>query len=96
MMFLNFLHIFAIFLEFPITGRVQMDRTITFLFLYHSQHVPHRFGLKYSHNVVFKFLHFFAIFWEFLIPNRVGMDRTDILFFFGVTLSLSRPVMKPE
>ena len=52
MMFFSFLNFFAIFLEYPIPGRVGLDQNENFFFS-HSQPLPSRFGLKRSHNDVF-------------------------------------------
>ena len=76
MMFINFLHFFAIVLEFPIPGRVGVDRNDNFFFS-HSQPVPSRFVLKRGHNDFF----FLAIFLEFPIPGLARMDQNDNIFF---------------
>ena len=68
LMFFIFLNFFAIFLEFPIPGRVEMDRTNNFFFS-HPRPLSSRFGMKRSHNNVF--LIFLLFFLEFPISGRV-------------------------
>ena len=53
MVFPNFLNFFAIFLEFPTTGRVGMLRNDFFLILSLSGPFPSYFGLKRGHDGVF-------------------------------------------
>ena len=88
-MFLNFLHFFAIFLEFPIPSRVGMDRNDNFFFfcitLSLSRPVLAR---KEALMMFFNFLNFFARFLEFCIPGLVGMDQKDNFIF-----SHSQPVL---
>ena len=62
MMFFHFLNFFAIFMEFPIPGRVLMDRNDNFCFpliLSRSRPVS---DLKEAILMFFNFLNFFAIF----------------------------------
>ena len=75
MMFFNFLNFFAIFLEFPIPGRVGMDQNKNFFFS-HSQPLPSCFGLKRSHIDVFQFFEFFCYF--FGIPySESGLNGSE-------------------
>ena len=87
MMIFNFLNFFPLFFEFPIPGRVGIDRNNNFFFS-HSQPVPSRFGLKRSHNDVFiNFLFFLLFFWNSIF--RVGLEWIGTITFF---LYHSQPV----
>ena len=83
MVFSNFLNFFAIFLEFPILGRVEAhwnDFYLFSLFLNLSQLI---LAWKEAMMVFSNFLNFFAIFLEFSITSRVGTHWNDFLYFLS-------------
>ena len=65
MMFFHFLNFFAIFLEFPIPGRVLMDRNDNFCFPHILSRSRPVSALKEAILMFFSFLKFFAIFLDF-------------------------------
>ena len=73
MMIFKFLNFFAIFLEFPIPGRVGMDQNEKFFSHILSLSRP-VLVWKEAILMFFSFLNFFAIFLEFPSPGQVGMD----------------------
>ena len=99
MVFLNFLNIFAIFLEFSIVRRVGTKRNETIIFVFSLfQPFLTYFGLKRNHKRFFNFLKFFPIFLEYSITRWVRTKWNDIFYFlyfttFSILFSLE---MKPQ
>ena len=50
------------------------------------------FGLKWSHNDIFKFSNYFAIFLEFSISCRVG-TKTEWYVLYSLFLGLYQPIL---
>ena len=91
MMFFNFFNFFAIFLQFPIPGRVGMDQNENFFFLTFLAS-PAPFWLEKKPCWCFLiFLIFLLFFWNSLF--RVGLEWIRTRIFFSHVLSLSRPVL---
>ena len=80
MVFLNFLNIFAFFLEFSIVRRVERNETIIFIFSFFQ---PFQTILAWKEAItgLFNFLKIFTIFLEFSITRWVGTKRNDIFYF---------------
>jgi len=84
MVFINFLNLFAIFLEFSITRRVGMKRNDNFYFLSFSA-FPNLFRLAimpYEYLLLLRILLLF--FWNFqLWVGWVGMDRNNMFHYLS-------------
>ena len=87
MVYFNFLNFIAIFLEFSISRRIGAERNGTIIFIFsHSRPFQTYFGLKGSHNGIFKFFKFFSyFFFEFSITRRVGTERTDNFYILSLS-----------
>ena len=89
MVFFNFLNIFAIFLKFSITHRVETKRTDNFYFLSFSSFSK---LLWLEMKSQWCFWIFFVIFLEFSIRHRVGTKRNDN-FLFSLFPILFQPIL---
>ena len=89
--FLNFLKIFAIFLEFSIARWVGTKRNDIFYFLYFST-FSNLFLLEMKPQWYFLiFLNFLIFFWNFLLPVwSEGNGKKIFIFLF---LGLSQPIL---
>ena len=92
MAFFNFLNFLVFFWNFLL--RVGQERNGRIIFIFSISH-PFKiyYGLKWSHNGIFKFfLIFFVIFLEFSIRHRVGTKRNDN-FLFSLFPILFQPIL---
>ena len=76
----NFLNFFAIFLEFSITRRVEMEQNDNFYFLFLSQPFCNVFWLEMKPQ---RYFLIFLIFLEFSITHRVRTKRNGTFNYFS-------------
>ena len=56
-----------------------------------SQHFPTYFGLKWSHNGIFKFIKFFCYF-SWIFSNASGRNETKHKFVFSLFFGIFQPI----
>ena len=79
--------------------RVGLESNGMIIFIFPvSRSIPTYYGLKWSHNGIFKFFEFFTIFLEFSITRCVGTKRNDNFCFpsFSAFFNVFWLEMKPQ
>ena len=92
MVFLNFLNVFVIFLEFSIARRVGTEWNDNFYFLSFSTFSQPISAGNDAIIVFFNFLNFFAFVLEFSISCR-ERNGTESQFLFSLFLCVLQPIL---